>query len=75
MAGTMQESWPNLLLHDLLGVMLGWLVLEIWQQWRAVRRFEQRWPRELASQRRRKALAESDRCPAWLNDRCVANVR
>ena len=59
----MLESWANLLLHDLLGVMLGWLALEIWQQWRAVRRFEQRWPRELARQRRGKGLAESRSLP------------
>ena len=59
----MLVGWPNLLLHELLGVKLGWLFLEIWQQWRAVRRFEQRWPRELVRQRRRKALAESRSLP------------
>jgi len=59
----MLVGWPNLLLHDLLGVMLGWLLLEIWQQWRAGRRIEQRWPRKLARQRRRKALAESRSLP------------
>jgi IS1 family transposase/transposase-like protein len=63
MEGPMLESWPNLLLHDLLGVMLGWLVLEIWQHWRDVRRFERRWSQQLVRQRRREALAESRSLP------------
>lgn len=71
----MLVGWPNLLLHDLLGVMLGWLLLEIWQQWRAVRRFEQRWPRELARQRRRKALAESRSLPGLARRPVCAECR
>jgi len=39
----MLVSWSNLLLHDLVGVMVGWFLFEIWQKWRVVRRLEQLW--------------------------------
>ena len=54
----MLASWPVLLMHDLVGIRLLFLMLEIWQQWNAVWSFEPRWSRELARQRRREALAE-----------------
>jgi hypothetical protein len=71
----MLVSWPNLLMHELLGVMLGWLLLEIWQQWRAVRTFEQRWPRELAASDDEKPLPRAGHYPAWLDDRCVPSAK
>ena len=48
----MLASWPVLLMHDLVGIGLLFLMLEIWQQWKAVWSFEPRWSRELARQRR-----------------------
>ena len=59
----MLASWPVLLMHDLVGIGLLFLMLEIWQQWKAVWSFEPRWSRELARQRRREALAESRALP------------
>ncbi len=44
----MLASWPVLLMHDLVGIGLLFLMLEIRQQWKAVWSFEPRWSRELA---------------------------
>jgi len=43
-------SWPVLLMHDLVGIGMLFLMFEIWQQWKAVRSFEPRWSREWARQ-------------------------
>ena len=55
----MLASWPVLLMHDLVGIGSLFLMLESWQQWKAVWSFEPRWSRKSARRRRREALAES----------------
>ena len=71
----MLASWPVLLMHDLVGIGLLFLMLEIWQQWKAVWSFEPRWSRELARQRRREALAESRALPGLARRPVCAECR
>ncbi len=71
----MLASWPVLLMHDLVGIGLLFLMLEIWQQWKAVWSLEPRWSRELARQRRREALAESRALPGLARRPVCAECR
>ncbi len=71
----MLASRPVLLMHDLVGIGLLFLMLEIWQQWKAVWSFEPRWSRELARQRRREALAESRALPGLARRPVCAECR
>lgn len=71
----MLPSRPVLLMHDLVGIGLLLLMLEIWQKWKAVGSFEPRWSRELARQRRREALAESRALPSLARRPVCAECR
>lgn len=59
----MPANWLNLLKHELLGVALLFLILEIWQNWHEVRSFGRRWPQEVAHRQRRQAIVASRSLP------------
>ena len=59
----MVTSWLNLLSHDLIGIVLLWLMTGIWSQGAELKQFAGRWPHFLARQCRQQARVESRALP------------